>query len=168
MWGTSEEGQGALRAPGLNYFLFSRELDIRDPLPLSPLFSPDNIARYFGIRWTDGTTTLLTWPDSDTVAPDAAWVNEYRRAVTQSSFAQGFPNAAMKAIFDRLIASPHPWQPPNLQWQNKERRRFPPAPIASPRVTDLTAASGVPAGPPDAPADRERTSYRAGARCPSR
>jgi hypothetical protein len=116
MWGTPEEGQQVLRAAGLNYFFFSRELFIYSPLPLSPLFSPDNIARSFGVRWTDGTSTLLTWSGPDTTALDAAWVAEYRQSVETSSYLRGFPNARMKAIFERLKATPHPWHSVELPW----------------------------------------------------
>jgi len=111
MWGTPEEGQAALRAAGLNYFLYSRELLIIDPLPLSQLFSPDNIARYFGILWTDGTTTLLTWAGSGTTALDEEWVADYRRAAATSRFVQHFPNAAMKTFFEQLSATPYPGRP---------------------------------------------------------
>jgi hypothetical protein len=111
MWGTPEEGRAALRAAGLNYFLYSRELLIIDPLPLSRLFSPDNIARYFGIRWTDGTTTLLTWAGSGTTALDEEWVADYRQSVATSRRVQDFPNAALKTFFEQLSASPHPWHP---------------------------------------------------------
>jgi hypothetical protein len=111
MWGTPEEGRAALRAAGLNYFLYSRELLIMDPLPLSQLFSPDNIARYFGIRWTDGTTTLLTWAGSGTTALDEEWVADYRQSVATSRVVQDFPNAALRTFFEQLSASPHPWRP---------------------------------------------------------
>jgi hypothetical protein len=111
MWGTPEEGRAALRAAGLNYFLYSRELLIIDPLPLSQLFSPDNIARYFGIRWTDGTTTLLTWAGSGTTALGEEWVADYRQSVATSRRVQDFPNAALKTFFEQLSASPHPWRP---------------------------------------------------------
>ena len=111
MWGTPEEGRAALRAAGLNYFLYSRELSIIDPLPLSQLFSPDNIARYFGIRWTDGTSTLLTWAGSGTTALDEEWVADYRQSVATSRRVQDFPNAALKTFFEQLSASPHPWHP---------------------------------------------------------
>src|SRR5262249_15138017 len=69
MWGTPEEGRDALRAAGLNYFLFSRELPVTDPITLSPLFSPHSIGQYLGVRWTDGTTALLTWVGPDTSSP---------------------------------------------------------------------------------------------------
>jgi hypothetical protein len=116
IWGTPEEAQTALRVAGLNYFLFSRDLQIRDPLPLSPLFSPDNIARHLAIRWTDGTSTLLTWSGAQTMPLDAAWLAEYRQAVDRSPLVRRFPAAAMKAIFERLNATPHPWRSVELPW----------------------------------------------------
>jgi hypothetical protein len=117
MWGTPDEGRELLRAAGLNYFFFSRELYIYAPLPLSPLFSPNNIARYFGMRWTDGTSTLLTWLGLDTTALDEAWVAEYRQSVETSPYLRSFPNARMRAIFERLDATPHPWRSVELPWQ---------------------------------------------------
>src|SRR5262249_3063716 len=84
MWGTPEEGEATLRASGVNYFLISRELPGSDWLRLTPLFSPDNIARHFGIRWTDGTTTLLTWRAPDTVALDDSWLAGYREWLEKS------------------------------------------------------------------------------------
>jgi hypothetical protein len=119
MWGTPEEAREVLRAAGYNYFLFSRELLIYTPLPLSPLFSPDNIARYLGMRWTDGTTTLLTWAGPDTRALDEAWLAEYRQSVETSRKVQGFPNARMKAIFEQLNATPHPWRSVELPWSGR-------------------------------------------------
>ena len=119
MWGTPEEGRAALRAAGLNYFLYSRELQIFDPLPLSPLFSPDNIARYLGIRWTDGTTALLTWSKPDTTALDEEWIADYRQSVATSPFVRKFPNAAMKTIFEQLEAAPHSRRPFEPPWQTR-------------------------------------------------
>jgi hypothetical protein len=77
---------------------------------------PDNIARYFGIRWTDGVTTLLTWSGPDTIPLDPAWVAEYRRAVEQSPAVQSFPYADMQTIFARLNETPHPWASFKLPW----------------------------------------------------
>jgi hypothetical protein len=53
--------------------------------------TPDNIARYFGIRWTDGTTTLLTWAGSGTTALDEKWVADYRQSVATSPVCEIFP-----------------------------------------------------------------------------
>ena len=51
----------ALQQAGLNYFLFQKDFRIIDPLPFSPLFAPETISQYFGIKWTDGLSFLLTW-----------------------------------------------------------------------------------------------------------
>src|SRR5262249_45743683 len=108
----------------------------RDPLPLSPLFSPDNIARYFGIRWTDGTTTLLTWSGPDTTPLDEAWVREYRRAVAQAEWLGRFPNAEMRAVFERLRATPRPWRSVELPWQSGATRGAQHLPLSPPSPHD--------------------------------
>jgi hypothetical protein len=112
LWGTPEEARARLQQAGLNYFMFSSDLPPRSPLTGSLLFSPDNIGRNLGIRWTDGTTTLLTWPGPDTVPIDDKWLAEYRRALAL------IPNRSwdgeLKAIFDRLHGVPHPWHPSDL------------------------------------------------------
>jgi hypothetical protein len=117
MFGTADEARQMLHAARLDYFLFTREDDIRDPLPLSPLFSPDTIGRSLGIRWTDGTTSLLTWLGPGVVPLDAAWIADYRRAVQQSGAVQSFPYEAIKQVFVRLNATPHPWTAFRLPWQ---------------------------------------------------
>jgi hypothetical protein len=119
MFGTPAQGREVLQAAGLNYFLFSRELPMHDYLPLSPLLRPDNIADHLGIRWTDGTTSLLTWTGPDTVPLDPAWVAEYRRAVEQSPVVQSFPYADMQMIFARLNQTPHPWRSFKLPWESR-------------------------------------------------
>lgn len=120
MFGSAEEGRSALQSAGLNYFLFSRELadhlGIVDVLPRSALFSPANIGRYLGIRWTDGKTALLTWAGSDTVPLDQQWLADYRHAVERSGAVNSFPYAAMKKIYRDLRAKPHPWRSFKLPW----------------------------------------------------
>jgi hypothetical protein len=109
LWGSPEEARSLLRRAGISYFLFSRELPLMDPLPLSQLFSPDHIGDYLGIRWTDGITTLLTWSGADTSPLDGAWIDEYRQSVATTRFLRHFPAAEAHAIFTRLNATPHPW-----------------------------------------------------------
>jgi hypothetical protein len=116
MFGSPEQGREALQASGHDYFLFVRNLPIVDCLPLSPLFSPDNIAQFLGIRWTDGTTVLLTWLAPGVKPLDAAWMGAYRHAVEQSDIVRRFPYEEMKQIFARLDATPHPWQSFALPW----------------------------------------------------
>src|SRR6266545_4549965 len=117
MFGDAEDARQILQSEGHNHFLFTADLPFLDPLPLSPLFHPDNIAKYLGVRWTDGTTTLLTWLGPDTVPLDAAWLATYRRVVENSGTVISYPYADMKAIFARLHATPHPWRTFRLPWQ---------------------------------------------------
>ncbi len=118
MFGAPDEAEQTLRAAHLDYFLFTREDEIRDPLPLSPLFSADNIGHSLGILWTDGTTSLLTWLGPGVTPLDRAWIADYRRAVERSGTVQSFPYAAMKQIFAGLDATPHPWRALRLPWQS--------------------------------------------------
>jgi hypothetical protein len=116
MFGSPEEARSALQAGGLNYFLLTLDFRIGDSIIWSPLFSPDNISKYLGIRWTDGTTTLLTWLGPNIVPLDEAWLKAYRQAVQDARVVQvrtvrKFPYEAMKQIYARLNATPHPWKP---------------------------------------------------------
>jgi hypothetical protein len=116
MFGSPEEARAALQAGGLNYFLLTLDFPISDSLVWSPLFSPDNISKYLGIRWTDGTTTLLTWRGPDTAPLDEAWLKVYRQAaegarIVQVRITRKFPYEEMKQIYARLNATPHPWKP---------------------------------------------------------
>jgi hypothetical protein len=116
MFGTPEEGREVLRAAGVDYFLFSPALYLYDPLPLSPLFSPDHIGRYLALRWTDGEASLLTWLGPDTTPLDAEWIARYRRAVEGSDVVQSFPYGTVRDVYAALRASPHPWRPFPLPW----------------------------------------------------
>jgi hypothetical protein len=120
MFGTAEEGQRLLKAAGLNYFLFSREIGVTDILPLSPLFAPENIGRYLGIRWTDGKTALLTWIGPDTPPFNDTWLADYRKAVESSPTAKSFPLDAMREIYARLRVTPHPWHPFDLPCRRED------------------------------------------------
>ena len=66
-----ERAKQLLQEAGLNYFLVSEDARLIDLLPYSKLFAPDTIGRYLGIKWTDGTTFLLTWVGPDTTPPHA-------------------------------------------------------------------------------------------------
>ncbi len=50
-----------LQQAGLNYFLFMKDYRMIDLLPFSRLFAPETIGRYLGVKWSDGSTFLLTW-----------------------------------------------------------------------------------------------------------
>jgi hypothetical protein len=104
VFGEPDQAKAALQKAGINYFLFSREFDSIDPLMKSPLFDPDHIARYLGIRWTDGTTALLTWLGPDVQPLDEAWIESFR-----STAAEVPKTDFLKSIFAGLRATPHPW-----------------------------------------------------------
>jgi len=77
-FGDPKQAKELLKKEHLNYFFFSNQLDAKDPLILSPLFSPKYIADYLGIQWTDGTNTLLTWKENARMSIDADWVKRYQ------------------------------------------------------------------------------------------
>ena len=80
--GDPELAKQRLREAGLNYFLFMKDYRIIDLLPFSPLFAPDTIGRYLGVKWSDGSTYLLTWagPDTRPLGPDFLEAYAQRRA----------------------------------------------------------------------------------------
>ena len=119
LFGNPEQAREVLKASGHDYFLFSRELSLTDFILRAPLFAPDNIGRYLGIRWTDGTTALLTWAGPDTIPFDADWIASYRKAVEQSQSAKRLPYDALRGVYDELRATPHPWKLFELPWEGK-------------------------------------------------
>jgi hypothetical protein len=109
-FGSPEEARRALQKAGLKYFLFSSELDLGDPLVVtSPLFAPDNIAKYLGLRWTDGTTSLLTWLGPDATPLSQEWLATYCRAVARSPRGPLAAGRALQKIFADFHSRPHPW-----------------------------------------------------------
>jgi hypothetical protein len=71
-----------LQEAGLNYFLFMKDYRMIDLLPFSRLFAPDTIGSYLGVKWSDGSTFLLTWigPDTTPLGPDFLEAYTRRRA----------------------------------------------------------------------------------------
>jgi hypothetical protein len=122
MFGTPAEGRDALRRAGVDNFLISTELVVSDPLPASPLFSPDNIGKYLGLLWTDGNASLLTWLGSGAVPLDAEWLARYRQTVEAAPQVRSFPGAELMQAYARLRAMPHPWRPFPLPWEGTEKR----------------------------------------------
>jgi hypothetical protein len=80
------EARSMLKNEGLEYFFFSSELPFDDyVLPRTRLFSPDNIAEWLAVRWTDGTSYLLTWSDEPGTRPiDDKFLQAYRGSVAKS------------------------------------------------------------------------------------
>jgi len=79
-FGEPEKAVESLKAEGLNYFFFSAELGMSDPIIYTRLFSPATIANYLAVRWTDGTSYLLTWPGPNTRPIDYKFTATYANA----------------------------------------------------------------------------------------
>ena len=77
--GDPELAKQRLREAGLNYFLFMKDYRVLDLLPYSRLFAPDTIGRYLGVKWSDGSTFLLTWIGPDTTPIGADFLDAYTR-----------------------------------------------------------------------------------------
>jgi hypothetical protein len=115
--GDPELAKQRLQEAGLNYFLFMKEFRIIDLLPFSRLFAPDTIGRYLGVKWSDGSTFLLTWigPDTTPIGPDFLKAYERRRAE---------PDALRWFKFDQLaplIAAISPRMRSATQWGAADR-----------------------------------------------
>jgi hypothetical protein len=77
--GDPELAKRRLQEAGLNYFLFMKNFRLLDVLPYSRLFAPETIGRYLGVKWTDGTTFMLTWIGPDTTPIGTDFLDAYRR-----------------------------------------------------------------------------------------
>jgi hypothetical protein len=77
--GNPDLAKQRLQEAGLNYFLFMKDYRMIDLLPFSRLFAPDTIGRYLGVKWSDGSTFLLTWIGPDTTPIDADFLDAYAR-----------------------------------------------------------------------------------------
>jgi hypothetical protein len=84
MLGAADRAKEILKSEGMNYFFVSTELQLGDWLPLSDLFSPEYIDKYIGVRWTDGTSYLLTWLGPGVAPLTADWIKTYSDQVSLS------------------------------------------------------------------------------------
>jgi hypothetical protein len=112
---TPERAAAILHNEGLDYFFFSKEMRIDDPLSSTPFFSPDNIGKHLAIRWTDGTSYLLTWPGPDTRPIDENFLSDYREMTLHAQY----PIWAIKKIadeIDTLEAKGEKLRPFKLPW----------------------------------------------------
>jgi hypothetical protein len=113
LFGPPDRARDILKREGLNYFLLSRELGIQDVRAGVGLFGPDTIGDYLGVKWTDGTTYLLTWLGPGVERLSADWLLNYRQQVSESPnpFVYQGNQSVYRApffqqIYDRLKADP--------------------------------------------------------------
>jgi hypothetical protein len=115
--GDPELAKQRLQEAGLNYFLFMKDYRVLDLLPYSRLFAPETIGRYLGVKWSDGSTFLLTWigPDTTPIGPD--FLEAYTRL-------RAAPDALQWFKFDELapqIAAIAPRMRAATQWGAADR-----------------------------------------------
>ncbi|WP_421999498.1 hypothetical protein [Reyranella sp.] len=84
LYGSPEVARKVLQEEGLHYFFIATRRDIRDPMICTPLFSPDTIRDYLGVKWSDGTDALLTWKGPGIAPLSQEWVDKYRKALKDS------------------------------------------------------------------------------------
>ena len=113
LFGPPDRARDILRHEGLNYFLISRELGVEDVRAGVGLLAPDTIGDYLGVKWTDGTTYLLTWLGPGVQQLSAEWLANYRQQVSESPnpfIYQGnqyvYRAPFFRQIYDRLKADP--------------------------------------------------------------
>jgi hypothetical protein len=117
LFGPAEAGIQTLKDEGLNYFFFSTELGMgNDPLPVSPIFSPDKIAKHLAVRWTDGTSYLLTWPNDKTRPIDSKFLIAYSAAINANGTVRNLVAYHFKQISDYLTRHKHDLRPFFLPW----------------------------------------------------
>jgi hypothetical protein len=88
--GDPELAKRRLQEAGLNYFLFRKDYRLIDLLPYGRLFAPDTIGHYLGVKWSDGTSFLLTWigPNTTPIGPD--FLDAYKRRRAEPDALQWF------------------------------------------------------------------------------
>jgi hypothetical protein len=90
-----------LQEAGLNYFLFMKDYRLLDLLPFGRLFSPETIGRYLGVKWTDGSTFLLTWMGPETTPIGSDFLDAYVRRRNEFDATQRlfrFPELAPRIV----------------------------------------------------------------------
>ena len=95
-----------LQEADLNYFLFMKDYRIIDLLPFSRLFAPETIGRYLGVKWSDGSTFLLTWIGPDTT-PDRARLPRSLRAPARRTGRLGLVQVRRACPADRRHRAAH-------------------------------------------------------------
>jgi hypothetical protein len=105
---SGDQVRDVLQHEGLNYFFYTTEREIQDALPLIKPFAPDNIADYLGIKWTDGTSYLLTWLGPGVAPLTPEWVAQYKQAVaTGNSSPNNFSLSMFLDLRKQMRGNPH-------------------------------------------------------------
>ena len=113
--GDAEQAVEILKQEALDYFFFSKELSqFEDPLPLQlSLLSPEQISRHLAVRWTDGTSYLLTWISSGTTPITPDFLEAYKKAVSTRG---SWPATIWKKVAIHMEKNKVQLQPFKLPW----------------------------------------------------
>lgn len=116
LFGPPGQAKTILQQEKLNYFLVEMDDGINDQLMCSALFSPDQIGKWLGVKWSDGTHFLLTWLDAGAEPLSEEWIELYRPKAAGA--ACGFW-PLMHSLAAQLPQNPHwgrdlvmPWSKP--------------------------------------------------------
>ena len=105
---SGDQVRDILQQEGLNYFFFTTKMDIWDVTPLLKPFEPDNIANYLGVKWTDGTSYLLTWLGPGVTPLNAEWIAQYKHAIAVAPGPpNNFPLDLMSNLREQMQHNPH-------------------------------------------------------------
>jgi hypothetical protein len=108
VFGPLDQAKQILQREGMNYFLLSRDLQVGDESAGIGLLSPEHIGDYLGIKWTDGTTDLLTWLGPGIQPLTAEWLAHYRQQVSKSGEAASLRSNELiyRTVYERLKSDP--------------------------------------------------------------
>jgi hypothetical protein len=92
-------------------------------LQYSKLFAPKEIAAHLAIKWTDGTSYLLTWPGPDTRPITDEFLDRQKVAAeAHAVFAFDKLLPEMDRAMKLLEGSQHPWKPVDFPWRRADVR----------------------------------------------
>jgi hypothetical protein len=86
----ADTAEAALRTQKLDYFLIDATAPFFDILPYSPLFSPPEIGKHFGIVWSQGGAYLLTWRSPRTTPLTPQFFADYQKTLQRAQVRADF------------------------------------------------------------------------------
>src|SRR5262249_26863057 len=106
-FGSPDTARRILQREGLNYFFVSWDLEDRDLFACSPLLSPEHIAENLGVKWTDGTSYLLTWLAPGVSPLTLDWIGKYRahiEAAAEGARCDDNPRLALgRKVYEQVL-----------------------------------------------------------------
>jgi hypothetical protein len=119
--GPPELAKQLLQEAGLNYFLISKYGQFLDLLPYSQLFAPSTIGQYLGVKWTDGSTFLLTWigPGTKPIGDEFLGVYANILATPENPWFRFSELVAQIGAATAGLRTTTKWGTPNFPWRHQ-------------------------------------------------